>query len=289
MFTSATDNSISADVERLLISYRQNDHFKFSVGRYHSAIGYYDPTFHRGEWFQTAIGPPFMYAFDDEGGAFPLQDIGATVSGQIPSGKLGLEYTAEVGNGANHAFGSEIAQNNQDVNNGKAVNFALSSRPSGISGLDVGFSVYHDNLTLPGSFNHSELITTVHAVYTNSTYEILNEGEVIRHVGSIEGGPGTFNTPAFYTQFSRKFGKYRPYFRYQYFNAGVDDPIYGNPELGLSLGRRNGPSLGLRFDFNDHAAVKLQYDHFAFRGMEAEDPHAVQSSNALGMEFSFAY
>jgi hypothetical protein len=290
LFTSdSTTNGIDPDVERLLLTYRQNDHLKVSVGRYHASIGYYTPNFHRGEWFQTAIGPPFMYAFDDEGGAFPLQEVGAEVGGQLPSGKLGLEYIAEIGNGANHAFGAEIAQNDHDTNNGKSFNLGLSAHPSRFPGLDVGFSVYHDYLTFDGELpNHSELISTVYVVYTNSKYEILNEGEVIRHVGTIEGGPGTFNTPAFYTQFSRAFGKYRPYFRYQYFNAGATDPIYGNPALGLSLGRRNGPSLGLRFDFNDHAAVKLQYDHFGFRGMET-NPYAAQVSNGLGAEFSFAY
>jgi hypothetical protein len=91
LFTSATDNSISSDVERLLLQYKYNDHFDFGVGRYHTSIGYYNPTFHRGAWFQTAIGRPFMYAFDDNGGDAPLQQIGATVSGQIPSGKFGLQ------------------------------------------------------------------------------------------------------------------------------------------------------------------------------------------------------
>jgi hypothetical protein len=290
LFTSEpSDNSVSVDVERLYLSYRQNDYFKFTMGRLHTSIGYYVPTFQRGEWFQTAIGPPFMYAFDDEGGAFPLQDVGASLSGKIPSGKFGLEYVAEVANGADHSFGSEIVQNDHDRNNGKAINFALSSHPAAISGLDVGVSFYHDYLTFDDPIDHSEMIATVHAVWTNSKYEFLNEAELVRHVGTITGLPGTFNTPAFYTQFSRAFGKYRPYFRYQYFNSGIDDPVYNNPEIGTTLGRRNGPSFGLRFDFNDHAAAKLQYDHFSYRGLETGNPRAVQTSNALGTEISFAY
>jgi hypothetical protein len=127
LFTSnSADNSVSVDVERLYLSYQQNDYFKLTMGRLHTSIGYYVPTFQRGEWFQTAIGPPFMYAFDDEGGAFPLQDVGASLSGKIPSGKLGLQCVAEVANGADHSFGAEIVQNDHDTNNGKAVNFALS-------------------------------------------------------------------------------------------------------------------------------------------------------------------
>jgi len=290
LFTSSpVDNGVSVDVERLYLSYQHNDYFKFTIGRLHTSIGYYVPTFQRGEWFQTAIGPPFMYAFDDEGGAFPLQDLGASLGGKIPSGKLGLQYVAEVANGSDHSFGSEIVQNDTDRNNGKAVNFALSSHPAAISGLDVGFSVYHDYLTFDNPIDHSELIATVHAVWTNSKYEVLNEAELIRHVGTITGLPGTFNTPAFYTQFSRAFGKYRPYFRYQYFNSGLGDPVYNNPEISTMLGRRNGPSFGLRFDFNDHAAAKLQFDHFSYRGLETGNPRAMQTNNALGTEISFAY
>jgi hypothetical protein len=114
--------------------------------------------------------------------------------------------------------------------------------------------------------NHSELISTVHAVYLNSKYEFLNEAMLVRHDGTSTGTPGVFHTPAFYTQFSRGFGQYRPYFRYQYINAGTDEPIYGDPTDGPVVGRRQGPSAGVRYDFNQHAAIKLQYDRITIRG-----------------------
>jgi len=71
-----------------VLQHKTNDYFTFGVGRYHTSIGYYNPTFHRGAWFQTAIGRPFMYAFDDEGGSFPLQEIGVTTSGHLPPNGL---------------------------------------------------------------------------------------------------------------------------------------------------------------------------------------------------------
>ncbi len=284
LFTSATDNSISVDVERLMLQYKHNDYFQLGVGRFHSSIGYYNPTYHRGAWFQTTIGRPFMYEFDDNGGFLPLQEIGASVSGNLPGEKLGLHYTAEVGNGRAHLLGSDPAQNNQDVNNGKAVNFALTARPSRLPGWEAGFSIYHDYLTFSDSINHPELIATAHLVYTNSTYEFLNEVMMVRHKYTSEGAPGVFHSPGFYTQFSRKFGKYRPYFRYSYFNAQNDEPIYGDPTDGSVVGRRNGPSVGIRWDFNDHAAVKLQYDRTSVRQTGLNT-----SYNGLATEFSFAF
>jgi len=281
LFTPLHDNSIGLDVERLLLQYKQNDYFTLGIGRYHTAIGYYNTAFHQGAWFQTAVDRPFMYAFDDQGGFLPLQEVGVTISGQIPSGNLGLNYVAEMGNGRAHLLGSDPAQNLQDTNNGKSFNFAVYARPRGMPGLEAGFSTYHDKLTFSDNINHSELISTVYVVYANSNYEFLNEGMLVRHSGSMTGAPGIFHTPGFYTQFSRRFGKYRPYFRYSYVNAGVAEPIYGDPADGLIVGRRNGPTFGLRFDLNDHAAFKLQYDHLAQRGLK--------SFNALETQFSFAF
>jgi len=281
LFIPTEDNSISPDVERLLLQYRQSDYFGFGIGRYHTTIGYYDTAFHQGAWFETAIGRPFMYAFDDQGGFLPLQEVGITTYGKIPSGKLGLNYVAEVGNGRNHLLGGEPAQNAQDSNNGKSFNVAVFARPSGIPDLQVGFSLYHDYLTFSDNINHSELITTAHVVYLNSKYEFLNEAMLVRHVGSSTNAPGVFHTPAFYTQFSRAFGKYRPYFRFQYINAAADEPIYGDPTDGPVVGRQQGASAGVRYDFNDHAAFKLQYDRLTIRGQG--------SANGLDTQFAFTF
>ena len=281
LFVAADDNTISPDVERLLLQYRRNDYFTAAIGRYHTTIGYYNTAFHQGAWFQTTVDRPFMYAFDDQGGFLPLQEVGVTTSGIIPSGKLGLSYVAEVGNGRNHLLGGEPAQNAQDTNNGKSVNFALSAHPAWLNGVDMGFSMYHDYLTFSDNVNHSELISTIHVVYLNSNYEFLNEAMLVRHVGSSTGAPGVFHTPAFYTQFSRRIRSYRPYFRYQYINAAADEPIYGDPTDGPVVGRRNGASLGLRYDFTEHTAFKLQYDRAQRRG--------VPSSNGLDTQFAFTF
>jgi len=281
LFIPTPDNSFSFDVERLLLQYKQNDYFAFAIGRYHSSIGYYNTAFHQGAWFQTTVDRPFMYAFDDQGGFLPLQEVGASISGQIPSGAVGLNYVAEMGNGRAHLLGSDPAQNYEDTNNGKSFNIALYARPEWVSGLQTGFSIYHDHLTFPDNIDHDELISTIYVVYSNPTYEFLNEGMLVRHSGTVTGAPGVFHTPGFYTQFSRRFGKYRPYFRYAYVNAGAAEPVYGDPADGPVVGRRNGPSFGLRYDLNNSSAIKLQYDHLAQRDQKSFD--------MLETQFSFAF
>ncbi len=267
------DNVIETDLERLELQYKFSDHFILGAGRYHSTIGYYNTAYHHGQFFQTPIGRPLMFAFDDEGGFLPLQQVGLTSSGTIPSGRLGLRYVAEMGNGRAHALDVEPAQNKVDNNNAKAVNFALTSQPTQLSGLLLGFSYYHDYLNPTAPPNISESILVASVIYQNSKYEFLNEAMMVR---DAEIGGRTFHLPGFYSQFSRAFGKYRPYVRYAYENADDNDPLYNGADGNAPIRRKNDLSLGMRYEIAEYAAVKLQYDRLQFRQEEDVDRIAVQ-------------
>src|SRR6202012_4095794 len=141
LFIAENDNSISVDVERLYLRYQQSKYLAATVGRYHTWVGYYNSAYNKAELLETTTDRPYMYAFDDEGGVLPMQDVGVNVTGQIPSGRLGLNYVVEFGNG--HAWGlnAEPAQSNQDANNSKSVNGGLYIRPKKYPGLQTGFSL----------------------------------------------------------------------------------------------------------------------------------------------------
>jgi len=263
LFTSDSDNTVGVDIERLSLTYRQNDYFAATIGRIHTAVGYYNTAFNRGDYFQTATGCPTIFEFDDQGGFLPMQDLGISINGQLPSGKLGLNYVFEVTNGRDYGAIVEPAQNNSDRNSSKAVNFGMSAKPEQVPGLIVGFSFRHDYLSDALNLHISETIPVVYAVFKTSTYEWLNEGIYVTH--TLPGG-AAFHTTGFYSQFSRKFGHYRPYFRYDYVNAPVNEPIYGNPLEIPVVGRVNGPTVGLRWDFTRYTAFKLQYVRESARG-----------------------
>jgi hypothetical protein len=273
LYTFGEDNFISVDLERLILKYRQNDYFAASIGRIHTDIGYYNTAFNRGDYFQTAIGRPAMYEFDDQGGFLPMQDLGIVLEGKIPSGKAGLNYVFEVTNGRAYGTNAQPAQNSSDGNNSKAVNLNLSAKPEPLPGLIVGFSTRHDYLTDVLNQHISEWIPVAFVVFTNSTYEWLNEGMLVTH--TLPGGT-VFRTPGFYTQFSRRFGHFRPYFRYSYVNAAANEPIYGNALELPPVGRINGPTAGLRFDFTRFTAFKLQFDREGARGLQATNGGAAQ-------------
>jgi len=278
LFTSNSDNTIGVDVERMYLKYRQSDYFAATIGRIHTDIGYYNTAFNRGDYFQTAVGRPTLFEFDDQGGFLPLQDLGIVLDGKIPSGKLGVNYVFEVTNGRDYGINLQPAQNNADTNNSKAVNFNLSAKPEQVPGLDVGFSIRHDYLSDVNYLHVSEIIPMLYVVFTNPKYEFLNEGTIIRH--TLPDGP-VFHTTAFYSQFSRAFGPFRPYFRYDYVNAPLNDPIYGNPTEIALVGRVNGPTVGVRYDFTAHTAAKFQYTR------EASDFEKPANGGAAQFDFTF--
>ena len=254
-----SENSFSVDIERYLLQYSLNDYFNLSIGRGHTAIGYYNTAYHHSSWLQTTTDRPFLFEFEDRGGILPIHTVGASVNGMIPSGKLGLHYVAEIGNGreSRYPMVNEPVQNEIDDQNHKAFNLAFFARPEKIHGFQTGFSVYRDLLAPANSPRIGETILAAHAILIRPKYEWLSEALLDRHAPS--GSPKVFHTPGFYSQVSRQFGLYRPYFRYEYLNVPNTEPVF--PDVAL----RHGPIAGLRFDPNEAVALKFEYQYTFLR------------------------
>lgn len=262
VFSEQNSGEFETDVERLLLKYNPSDYLKMSFGRFHTATSYYNTVFHHGLWLQTAADRPLVVEFSDHGGLLPSQAIGASVTGRIPSGPLGLNYILEYGSAA--TIRPQITTPDApeiDENNGNEITGGLFLKPDFLPGLDVGGSFYHDRINPDSDNLHiGQSVASAHAVYTTPRFEFLNEAFLIQH--KIRETGQTFNTPAFYSLISQQFaGKWRPYFRYQYVNASAASPLFADVSF------RHGPSAGMRYDFNDYVAMKLQFDHTIRRGL----------------------
>jgi hypothetical protein len=276
-------NTFGIEPERLMLLYNVNDALNFSIGRYHTSLGYYTTTYHHSALMQTAFGRPFLFDFEDHGGILPIHNVGVSATGVI-SHTLGMRYVAEIGNGrsARTALGVEPVQNVTNEHNGKAFNLALYFRPPAAPGLEFGASGYHDHRTpavLVGNVpvnrpDVREDILTGHIVYQGTRFEFLNEGVLLRH--TPDNSSTTVNIPAFYSQISRRWGRYRPYLRYEYMNVPVSDPLFAD------VGLRHGPTAGLRFDLSEMTAFKIQYGRNMFRDN-------LKVTNTIGGQFSFAF
>lgn len=252
---SDNHNTSSFEFERLHIKYSFSDYFEVALGRYHTSIGYYNTAYHHGTWFQTATGRPTLFQFEDDGGMLPIHNVGLSANGLIPSGGLGLRYVLEIGNGRNYSLNQEPVQTISDNNTYKSINLALIARPDFIPALELGVSAYHDHLTTVGLPLIDQEIFSAHIVYKTQVFEWLNEGVWLRHRPADTHS--VFTTSSYYTQIARQFGRWRPYFRYQYTDFADGDPLF---ILRGEKGLRRGPSFGLRFDFATYAALKTQYD-----------------------------
>jgi hypothetical protein len=274
VFGSDQTNVFSIDLERYLLTYRKNEYFKIGAGRYHTAIGYYNTAYHHGTWFGTAEGRPFMYYYEDSGGLLPVHNVGITAEGLVPgTGSLHVHWIAEGGNGrASSPNAIEPVQNYLSDRNHKSYNLAFYLKPEWAPGLQVGGSYYRDRLVPVGARDVSETITSAYAVYISPKWEFLNEAVLLTN--KEDGVTTPFHTPLMYTQISRGFGKYRPYFRYQYVNSPANDPI------NVYTDRYQGPSVGVRWDFSDFAAFKLQYNRLDQRAA---------TSNSVNAQMGFTF
>ena len=273
VFEAGPDNVFGVDIERLLLTYRFNQYFNLAVGRYHTSIGYYNTAYHHSTWLQTTVGRPFLFRFEDQGGILPIHNVGASLSGRIPSGRLGLHYIAEVGNGrASSSPQSEPVQNEVDENSHKAFNFQVFARPETLPGLQTGFSVYRDLLTPIGQPSVNETILDYYFVYKGHNYEWLNEALLVREAPRGPSPSPTVNIPGFYTQISKRFGAFTPYFRYQYVNAPLNGPVFYT-----NVGLQYGPSVGLRYDLSDFVAWKLQYDYNSLKNGQSYQTVTLQA------------
>ena len=253
--------SFDVDLERVLFKYEYNDHLKLSLGRYHTGIGYYNTAFHTGRWLQTTADRPLIMEFANDGGLLPTQAVGVSVTGAIPSHGLGLNYIAEYGSSDTIRPNINVEGAEEDENNGNHINVGAFILPDKFPGLQIGGSFYHDRISdfdKGPSVRLGQSIVNAHVVYNGHGYEFLNEGFLIRH--AYANSTTVYNMPAFYTQISKRLGRWRPYFRYQYINANQGSTFN-------DVGLRHGPSFGSRYDFNDNVAFKLQLDHTLRRGL----------------------
>jgi hypothetical protein len=268
--------NFTIDVVRLLLQYQQNDYFKIGAGRYFTSIGYYNTAYYNADWAQTTMRRPVIVEFMDQGGILPTQRNGITVSGRLSSSDLGLHYVADVGTGDMQRTGL-MGEQLFSYTARTAYNLALFVRPQRLRGLQVGGSYYHDTV-IPTS-NGIDLATvrqsiySGYVVYNTPRWEWLNEAYLIHHAVLDSR---TYNTPAFYSQISRRLTPaIRPYFRYTWINAADSNPIFGD------VRRSDGVETGIRYNFSEWVGLKTEYDRLNIRDFK--------SINFIGSQLVFTF
>ena len=270
---TARDSEYSTEVERLIVKYDFSDTYKLSAGRYHTPIGYWNSAFHHGAWLQTTVTRPEMVRFGSR--IMPIHFVGVLLEGNLPSGDLGLNYKLGYGNGRH----SNIARAGDagDVNGDKAWMAQLSSRSRRYQGLDVGIGFYADEIELPGGGPPiDEQTASVYAAWTRENPELIAEFLVSDHDNGLVSG----DTTAWYVQAAWRLPderhRWKPYARLESTDIDDSDPLLAALEPDYDAG-----ILGVRWDFNDYAALKAEYRNEEFANAGREHNFRLQRSFVL--------
>lgn len=248
------------EVERIILRYDVNDYFKLSFGRYHTPINYWNTAFHHGQWLQTTISRPEMVQF---GNSFiPVHFVGTLVEGVTPAGGLNLNYNVGVGNGRGQVISR--AGDFSDINNNRAWLVNLFVRPNNPYGLQVGGSVYRDdiNQSLTG-LTAREWIESGHIVWQKENPEFIGEFANVHHAFS---SGAVSSSQAFYAQVAYRlpwFNKqWKPYYRFEQIHVPLSDGIFRPVVPTFSAS-----TAGARYDFTTYAAFKLEYRNYTRRAL----------------------
>jgi hypothetical protein len=250
VFEGGTDTRVVTDVERLQLTYLFNDYLSVSAGRFHTGIGFYNTAFHHASYFETPVGRPRVFAFEDEGGVLPVHDVGVSVHGAVPGTGSTLHYLAEVGNGRPWGATREDGEvPKADLNSAKAANARLTFRPDRWRGFEAGVSFYWDTIPSETLGPVAHRIGAAFATYRTPSVELMAEWLILTH----DTDDLSYRNDGSYVQASRAWGKWRPYYRYDRLSIAV-----GTPFLGAESSENH--VVGLRFEPSEWVGLKAQYE-----------------------------
>ena len=272
---TAKDNEYKTGVERLFVRYDFSDNFKLSAGRYHTPIGYWNSGFHHGAWLQTTVSRPEMVKFGSQ--IVPIHFVGALMEGLVKSGRLNLNYKVGFGNGRHNNIAA--AGDAGDINSDKAWMVQINSKPTNIYGLNAGIGFYNDEVPLLNGTDVKENTVSAYAAWTKENPEVIVEYMHSTHElvndSSVSG-----DVDAWYAQLAYRLpgknNQWKPYARIEQTRVDDSDPLLGAEGLDFDSG-----ILGVRWDFNSYAAIKLEYRNEEFNNGGRENNFRVQVSFAL--------
>ena len=321
-FSTGPDNFTGIDVERLQVTFKPKDYFNLSVGRFHTALGYWNDNFHHGAWLAASIQRPAIYKFEDDSGLLPIHSIGIEVRGLVAR-KFGYILNLANGRGTTPSP-PQIAS---DANASKAIN-GLVYWNTPLAGLRIGAGYYSDaipalttpvpntNASSQGPTGYSphngakEGIFNAHLVYKGHNLEFINELHQISHtydashVVKAQDGIKTQIT-AYYSQLGYQIKDvWTPYVRYEQLAGDKkNDEVYLSDLAGNPLAKELKHSIataGLRFDVTDVVAWKLEVAQDTltnfYAAADSREPAAPvlnagvkQTVNSVRTNFSFAF
>lgn len=269
------------DLERLQIGYLFSDALKMYVGRFHSAIGYWNTAYHHGAFLHTPIRRPFFLQFEDEGGVLPVHSVGLLASGRLFLGAGEVSYAALVGNGSSliDEDGAFVLDpnNESDPNKNKAVGVRAAFAPAGFRGLTLGASFYSSRVPYVGStplaLDVMQTILAADLTFLEGPWEILAEYYGVRHADTLTAANPKTSNHLYYVQAGYEFGeKVTPYARHEQTALDETDPYM----LAIGAIDKRIETVGVRIRVGDQSAVKFEGRFVTDDGVDSHQEYGAQ-------------
>jgi hypothetical protein len=242
------------DVERVVVAYAIDEHFRLSGGKVHTPIGYWNNAYHHGLALQPTIERPLLFHFEDDGGALPIHTVGVQLSGRdMTEAHLGFDVL--LGNG----LGNRPAS---DTNATPSLTVALHSQVTPT--LRVGLSAYRDHRVagsetkygLPLAAPMTQVIGGGFVTYLGDRAELIVEGQ---QVTNSSGGRDTRSPGWFGYAGWRVAPRLVPYLVHDQLRLAEGDPYFVADDT-----RRE--TLGLRWEEAASVVLKLELRSIDARG-----------------------
>jgi hypothetical protein len=261
--------SFVLDVERVIVGYELTEHFRLLGGKMHTPIGYWNNAYHHGQVISPTIERPFLFRFEDNGGALPVHTTGVQLSGRdLTAGHVGFDVL--LGNGlGNHPTNDSNATPSLTV----AVHSQLT--PS----LRVGLSGFGDRVvagtpTPRGDFTANAMTQLIGGGYLSYFADRLEGIAEVQEVRNESNGVRT-QSPGWYVYGGvRVAPRLVPYAVHDDLRLADTDPYFAPERI-----RRE--TLGVRFEQNAAVVLKAELRSTDRRGVPRATDAAVQLAVAF--------
>jgi hypothetical protein len=245
-------------LERFWVRYEFNQLLSASAGKFHTAVGYWNRTYHHGSFLFASIDKPVSRSL------FPIHTTGLLLSGKQTSGAR-ISYDLMIGNGT----GASPKSDNDD---GKSVNLHLRSRA--IDDVDLGLSVYRENVSQGAA--RGEMSLQAGAATEDLTLLILSPSIAVRRgdlmieaefvlAGSDDDTSGNNSSAkAVAALAAYDSGLWTPFVKFDYLKVDADDIFFKASDKKVY-------SVGFGYHFSDLAVAKLQLRHNSPAGSSSND------------------
>jgi hypothetical protein len=261
--------SFALDVERVIVNYALDEHLRVSGGKQHTPIGFWNNAYHHGQALSPTIERPFIFRFEDQGGALPVHTTGVQLSGRdLTPGHVGFDVL--LGNGlGNHPV--------PDTNSTPSLTLAVHSQltPS----LSVGVSGYRDHAiagtpTPRGDFLLNPMTQVIgggYATYFADRFEGIAEYQQVQNssVGVTTSSPGWFVYGGV-----RVAPRLVPYVLHDQLTLTNNDPYFAANDVKRE-------TLGLRFEQAATVVFKVELRSTDRRGFSRATDTALQLAVAF--------